>query len=79
MFVTLQLSADLAALLCGTLMRAAEQYPDSPYQRELFERVEAAINVAQYYCPDHKYNPPPNSGITLCPQCEVIAGNWGRE
>lgn len=34
--------------------------------------------VAQYYCPEHKYNPPPNSSIALCPQCEIIAGNWGR-
>jgi hypothetical protein len=42
-------------------------------QRELFERVEAAVNVAQFYCPDHKYNPPLNSGVALCPQCEIAA------
>ncbi len=35
--------------------------------------------VAEYYCPDHQYNPPPNSGIALCPQCEITAGNRGRE
>lgn len=23
-----------------------------------------------YYCPEHKYNPEPNSGMALCPQCE---------
>lgn len=33
----------------------------------------------EYYCPEHKYNPPPNSGFALCPQCEIIAGNWGRD
>jgi hypothetical protein len=27
-----------------------------------------------YYCPDHKYNPPANSGFTLCPECEELAG-----
>lgn len=37
------------------------------------------IEAVEYYCPDHKYNPPPNSGFALCPQCEIIAGNWGRE
>lgn len=51
-------------------------------------RDEAAITIrdlidkyaqGRYYCSEHKYNPPPNSGFTLCPQCEIIAGNWGRE
>jgi hypothetical protein len=23
------------------------------------------------YCPEHKYNPPENSGFLLCPQCEA--------
>ena len=32
-----------------------------------------------YYCPEHQYNPPDNSGFALCPQCEIKAGNWGRE
>lgn len=32
-----------------------------------------------YYCPEHKYSPSPNSGLALCPQCEIVAGNWGRE
>lgn len=37
------------------------------------------ISVESYYCPEHRYNPPPNSGLALCPRCEIIAGNWGRE
>lgn len=24
----------------------------------------------EYYCPDHKYNPPENSGMAFCPKCE---------
>lgn len=24
-----------------------------------------------YYCPEHQYTPPDNSGIALCPQCEL--------
>jgi len=27
--------------------------------------------MSEYYCPEHKYNPPENSGMAFCPQCEV--------
>ena len=27
---------------------------------------------AKYYCPEHKYNPPENSGFCFCPQCELL-------
>lgn len=26
-----------------------------------------------FYCPEHKYNPPANSGFAFCPQCELGA------
>lgn len=26
--------------------------------------------VREYYCPEHKYNPPANSGFAFCPRCE---------
>lgn len=26
--------------------------------------------MTDYYCPEHKYNPPPNSGLCFCPRCE---------
>lgn len=44
-----------------------------------FSGGQCVMSIESYYCPDHKYNPPPNSGFALCPQCEIIAGNWGRE
>lgn len=48
-------------------------------ENEVAALISPAIAAGEYYCPKHKYNPPPNSGIALCPQCEIIAGNWGRE
>jgi len=42
--ITLELDRDLAALLVGTLQRAADQYPESPNQRQLFEVVDAALD-----------------------------------
>lgn len=26
---------------------------------------------SEYYCPEHKYNPPENSGFDFCPRCEA--------
>lgn len=26
-----------------------------------------------YYCPTHRYNPPPNSGMAFCPECELLS------
>lgn len=26
--------------------------------------------MTDYYCPEHKYNPPPHSGFNFCPRCE---------
>lgn len=47
--IILNLDADLTALLCGTLMRAASQYPDSPNQQRLLEDVESAVDRAEEY------------------------------
>lgn len=33
--------------------------------------------MSDYYCPEHKYNPAPNSGFAFCPECE--AGSSGGE
>jgi len=27
--------------------------------------------MSKYYCEQHKYNPQENSGIALCPECEI--------
>ena len=48
-------------------------------QKEHFKKVLAAVVEVtksqsvhvDYYCPEHRYNPPPNSGFCLCPKCEV--------
>lgn len=26
-----------------------------------------------FYCPEHKYNSPANSGLALCPECEIAS------
>lgn len=26
--------------------------------------------MTDYYCPEHKYNPPEGSGLCFCPRCE---------
>lgn len=44
-----------------------------------FRSGQCVMTIESYYCPEHKYNPPRNSPYSLCPQCEIIAGNWGRE
>jgi len=31
------------------------------------------MKAVSYYCPEHEYNPPENSGFALCPQCEIAA------
>jgi hypothetical protein len=38
------------------------------------EQYESRLNKS-YYCPDHKYNPPENSGMAFCPQCEFPSEN----
>lgn len=29
-----------------------------------------------FYCPEHQYNPPPNSGMAFCPRCELQAQDY---
>ncbi len=36
--------------------------------------VEKAEDEA-FYCPEHRYNPPENSGMAFCPQCEFPGEN----
>ena len=31
--------------------------------------------MSEFYCPEHRYNPPANSGFSLCPHCEIKAMN----
>lgn len=45
----------------GRLLRGRE-YNDLPGAGQAAE---------SYYCPEHKYNPPPNSGLAFCPHCEL--------
>ena len=33
----------------------------------------------KYYCPEHKYNPPANSGWCFCPKCEIEAAKAMKE
>lgn len=47
MKIILELDGDHAALLCGTLMRAANQYPNSPNQQHLYEVAENAVGAAE--------------------------------
>lgn len=35
--------------------------------------------MTQYYCPEHKYNPPANSGLCFCPYCEFPEAYQGED
>lgn len=43
------------------------EYMESKMQDQL---DAALLDTEQYYCPEHKYNPVPNSGLCFCPRCE---------
>ncbi len=38
---------------------------------ESVAEVSPAPQVEPFYCPEHDYTPPPNSGFAFCPQCEM--------
>lgn len=33
----------------------------------------------EFYCPEHEYNPEPNSGFALCPHCELESTETEKE
>lgn len=45
----------------------------SVHRQEVWEKIERerdGDSVGKYYCDEHKYNPPRNSGFAFCPKCE---------
>lgn len=53
----------------GKLMATVERL-EAANRRLMAELERAQAGDQDYYCPEHKYNPPPNSGFAFCPHCE---------
>lgn len=75
MKIILELDAEHAALLCGTLEREAEQYPFSPNQRHLFEAVEAALGEGESSFNDYL----PLTAVRTAPgEYDIMSSNGRR-
>ena len=75
--MTTKLLAEIAGQSCLTCKHRSRKFWKEPCNScavidFTLTRTEShwEDNPPPYYCPEHKYNPPLNSGFCFCPRCE---------